>query len=63
VIDPREDSSASERDFGHGGWAGDEFWITPSCGVCFALVTNLGGGVGRFGVDVDQLHNAVAAAA
>ena len=49
--------------FGHGGWAGCEFWITPSSGVCFALLTNLGGGVGRFGVDTDQLHNAVAAAA
>ncbi|HEY6801368.1 MAG TPA: serine hydrolase domain-containing protein [Agromyces sp.] len=48
--------------FGHGGWAGTEFWITPSRGVCFVLLTNVGGGVGRFGIDTDQLHNAVAAA-
>ncbi|WP_430647923.1 serine hydrolase domain-containing protein [Agromyces sp. GXS1127] len=49
--------------FGHGGWAGTEFWVTPSLGVCFVLMTNLGGGFGRFGVDADELHNAVATAA
>ena len=49
--------------FGHGGWAGTEFWITPSLDACFVLLTNLGGGFGRFGVDGDELHNAVAAAA
>ena len=49
--------------YGHGGWAGTEFWITPSLGVCFVLLTNIGGGFGRFGVDGDQLHNAVAAGA
>ncbi|MFC5789819.1 class A beta-lactamase-related serine hydrolase [Agromyces tardus] len=48
--------------FGHGGWAGTEFWITPSRGVCFVLLANVGGGIGRFGLDADQLHNAVAAA-
>ncbi|GAA1808110.1 serine hydrolase domain-containing protein [Agromyces neolithicus] len=49
--------------FGHGGWAGTEFWVTPSLGVCFVLFTNIGGGFRRLGVDADQLHNAVAAAA
>lgn len=49
--------------FGHGGWAGTEFWVTPSLGVCFVLLTNVGGGIGRFGLDADELHNAVAAAA
>ena len=49
--------------FGHGGWAGTEFWITPSLGVCFVLLTNIADGVGRFGIDADELHNAVAAAA
>ena len=48
--------------FGHGGWAGTEFWITPSLGVSFVLLTNIGGGIGRLGADADQLHNAVAAA-
>lgn len=49
--------------YGHGGWAGAEFWITPSRGVCFVLLTNRGGGFGRLGVDGDELHNAVVAAA
>lgn len=47
--------------FGHGGWAGTEFWVTPSRGVCFVLLTNLAS-PSRLGVDTDQLHNAVAAA-
>ena len=49
--------------YGHGGWAGAEFAMTPSRDVCFVLLTNIGGGMGRFGVDIDELHNAVAAAA
>jgi len=48
--------------FGHGGWAGNEFWITPSRGVCFVLLTNIAS-PGRLGVDTDQLHDAVAAGA
>jgi CubicO group peptidase (beta-lactamase class C family) len=49
--------------FGHGGWSGTEFWITPSLGVCFVLLTDVGGGITRLGLDADELHNAVAAAA
>ncbi|MBM7832161.1 CubicO group peptidase (beta-lactamase class C family) [Agromyces cerinus] len=49
--------------YGHGGWAGTEFWITPSLGVCFVLLTNVGGGIGRHGLNADELHNAVAAGA
>jgi CubicO group peptidase (beta-lactamase class C family) len=48
--------------FSHGAWAGSEFAITPSQGVCFVLLTSVGGGIGRFGVDIDELHNAVVAA-
>ena len=48
--------------FSHGAWAGSEFAITPSRGVCFVLLTSVGGGIGRFGVNIDELHNAVAAA-
>lgn len=48
--------------FGHGGWAGTEFWITPSAGVCFVLLTNIAA-PSRLGIDTDELHNAVAAAA
>ncbi|WP_308798476.1 serine hydrolase domain-containing protein [Agromyces silvae] len=44
--------------YGHAGWSGTEFWITPSLGVCFVLLTNR---LDRPGVDADQLHNAVAA--
>ncbi|MGX5697714.1 serine hydrolase domain-containing protein [Agromyces soli] len=48
--------------YGHGGWAGTEFWITPSLGVCFVLLTNRTD-LGRFGYRSEQLHNIVAAAA
>lgn len=46
--------------FGHSGWSGTEFWVTPSLGVCFVLLTNR---LERPGVDADLLHNAVAAGA
>lgn len=46
--------------YGHGGWAGTQFWVTPSLGVCFVLLTNRADAPG---VDGDLLHNAVASAA
>lgn len=49
--------------YGHGGWGGCEFWITPSSDTCFVLLTGVGGGVRRLGVEADELHNAVVAAA
>ncbi|MEF3402778.1 serine hydrolase domain-containing protein [Agromyces sp. CCNWLW203] len=49
--------------FGHGGWGGCEFWITPSSDTCFVLLTSVGGGIRRLGVEADELHNAVVAAA
>jgi CubicO group peptidase (beta-lactamase class C family) len=48
--------------FGHGGWAGTEFWIYPELGVCFVLLTNVAS-PGRLGYDADPLFNAVAAGA
>lgn len=46
-----------DRDaYGHGGWAGTEFWVHPSAGVCWVLLTNR---AVRPGVDADQLDNAV----
>ena len=42
--------------YGHGGWAGTEFWIHPTAGVAYVLLTNL---VQRPGVDADELDNAV----
>ncbi|MDZ8170563.1 serine hydrolase domain-containing protein [Microbacterium xanthum] len=46
--------------YGHGGWAGTEFWIHPRLGVAYVLLTNR---AERPGVDADRLDNAVAAAA
>ncbi|WP_194409563.1 serine hydrolase domain-containing protein [Microbacterium cremeum] len=49
-----------DRDvYGHGGWAGTEFWVHPSAGVAFVLMTNR---AERPGVDLDELDNAVVAA-
>jgi CubicO group peptidase (beta-lactamase class C family) len=48
--------------FGHGGWAGTEFWMYPELGVCFVLLTNIAS-PGRLGYDADPLFNAVAAGA
>jgi CubicO group peptidase (beta-lactamase class C family) len=49
-----------DRDvFGHGGWAGTEFWVHPSAGVAWVLLTNR---ALREGVDLDALDNAVVAA-
>lgn len=48
------------RVYGHGGWAGTHFWIYPELGMCFVLLTNMAD-PGRFGLDIDQLHNAIVA--
>ena len=49
-----------DRDvYGHGGWAGTEFWIHPTAGICWVLLTNQ---AERQGVDADQLDNAIIAA-
>ncbi|HEY9310497.1 MAG TPA: serine hydrolase domain-containing protein [Microbacterium sp.] len=46
-----------DRDvFGHAGWAGTEFWVHPTAGVAYVLLTNA---AERPGVDVDELDNAV----
>ncbi|MBD7957634.1 beta-lactamase family protein [Microbacterium sp. Sa4CUA7] len=46
-----------DRDvYGHGGWAGTEFWVHPTAGVAYVLLTNI---VQRRGVDADGLDNAV----
>lgn len=48
-----------DRDtYGHGGWAGTEFWVHPGAGLCWVLLTNR---AVREGVDADQLDNAVVA--
>ncbi|GAA2860082.1 serine hydrolase domain-containing protein [Microbacterium arabinogalactanolyticum] len=44
--------------YGHGGWAGTEFWVHPGAGLCWVLLTNR---AVREGVDADQLDNAVVA--
>lgn len=46
-----------DRDvYGHGGWAGTEFWVHPGAGLCWVLQTNR---AHREGVDIDELDNAV----
>jgi CubicO group peptidase (beta-lactamase class C family) len=47
-----------QRVYGHGGWAGTEFWVYPDLDLCFVLLTNIVD-PSRLGVDADQLHNAV----
>lgn len=47
-----------QRVYGHGGWAGAEFWLYPDLDLCFVLLTNIAS-PSRLGIDVDQLHNAV----
>ena len=46
--------------FGHGGWAGTEFWVYPGLDLCFVLLTNVAS-PGRLGLDADPLFNAVVA--
>ncbi|GAB3603611.1 serine hydrolase domain-containing protein [Microbacterium aureliae] len=42
--------------YGHSGWPGTEFWVHPSAGIAWVLLTNR---VQRVDVDVDELDNAV----
>jgi CubicO group peptidase (beta-lactamase class C family) len=49
-----------QRVYGHGGWAGTEFWVYPDLDLCFVLLTNIVS-PSRLGVEADQLHNAVVA--
>jgi len=46
--------------FGHGGWAGTEFWVYPELDVSFVLLTNVAS-PGRLGYTADPLFNAVVA--
>ncbi|MDY0908403.1 serine hydrolase domain-containing protein [Microbacterium sp. CFBP9034] len=49
-----------DRDvYGHGGWSGGEFWVHPTAGVAWVLLTNR---ADRPGVDADELDNAVISA-
>jgi len=46
-----------DRDaYGHGGWSGGEFWVHPSAGVAYVLLTNQ---APPSGVDTDLLDNAI----
>lgn len=42
--------------YGHSGWSGTEFWVHPSAGVAFVLLTNR---AIQPGVNLDELDNAV----
>lgn len=46
-----------DRDvYGHGGWSGAQFWVHPTAGVAYVLLTNR---AYRPGVDIDELDNAI----
>ncbi|PJJ70700.1 CubicO group peptidase (beta-lactamase class C family) [Diaminobutyricimonas aerilata] len=46
-----------DRDaYGHGGWSGAEFWVHPTVGVAYVLLTNR---AERPTVNADELDNAV----
>lgn len=46
-----------DRDvYGHGGWAGTEFWVHPTAGLAWVLRTNR---ALRSGIDIDELDNAI----
>ncbi|MDN3309854.1 serine hydrolase domain-containing protein [Microbacterium oryzae] len=48
-----------DRDvYGHAGWSGTEFWIHPTVGIAWVLLTNR---ASRQGVDPDELDNALVA--
>lgn len=42
--------------YGHGGWAGTEFWVHPDAGIAWVLLTNR---ALRPDVDADELDNAI----
>ncbi len=45
-----------DRDaYGHGGWAGAEFWVHPSAGVAYIFLTN----ASTPDLDTDRLDNAI----
>lgn len=49
-----------DRDtYGHGGWAGTEFWVHPGAGVAWVLLTSR---AERPGVDIDRIDNAIVSA-
>ncbi|WP_434810968.1 serine hydrolase domain-containing protein [Microbacterium sp. bgisy189] len=49
-----------DRDvYGHGGWAGTEFWVHPTAGIAWVLLTAR---AMRDGIDADELDNAIIAA-
>ncbi|MGM7671727.1 serine hydrolase domain-containing protein [Microbacterium sp. A93] len=46
-----------DRDvYGHSGWAGTEFWVHPTAGVAWVLLTNR---AMREGINIDELDNAI----
>ena len=46
-----------DRDlYGHGGWAGTEFWVHPTAGVAWVLLTAQ---AIREGVDREAIDNAI----
>jgi CubicO group peptidase (beta-lactamase class C family) len=53
-------SVLDDSGFGHGGWAGSQWWFHPTAGACAVLLTSVAEPP-RWGIDMDEFRNAVAA--
>lgn len=56
---PRNPGLLDHSVFGHDGWAGAQFWLSPAAGLCLVVLTNrLDSGRPEVGVDWTELLNA-----
>ncbi|UYN83143.1 MAG: beta-lactamase family protein [Microcella sp.] len=61
---PRRPGLIDHSVFGHAGWSGTQFWVSPKTGVCVVLLTNrLDATEPDVGVRFDELQNTVFARA
>lgn len=57
---PRRPGLVDHSVFGHAGWSGTQFWVSPAAGLCVVLLTNrLDATEPDVGVRFDELQNSV----